>query len=739
MVHTIRERIAAFNNIQTNSDVIEYINRPNIFSSIGKLRDEMTHSKMVAELLSQYDYVSSKEAPFVHFMDILLRRSLQQPKTSIAPELRDSILARSIPTITLVECSTELLLRKYNPDCNSDKRIDIYLKYELGDTLKASGGKTIELFIENKVGSKEHGDQTKDYFAACKNKKGEKGYKLFVYLTPVSSRDLDGFGSSIDKPACSEFIYINYQDILDYVIEPLLHDGALSIRDRFLLGEYVNCLELPLLDEDCSSSDLNIMATSAHEENLIRDFLSKEENKSLFDLIFNFKLGLSLYSYGGKEPLTFIQVMSSILKANADANPQNELNVLGQFDTVVARKNNGCPFLVYSPNEGESYVRTELVETEGMVFCSAGDAVIYAIQKYCEYKSIDNDSIIDMFKGVYQKKGEALLSVTEQKGYERIPGMELYIRQNISLGKCNEISAVLGTYIGKVTNRTFHRMLVEGIPNEFIVDLGQTKLKYTNVEGTNYYFRTDVENRISQLNNCLYDGTNIDTCLLNVDDIRLLNSFYKNHKALFLSVFKVMIENLQDGADYSNKNKKLKRLILNDNKVSVVLAEVTSIIKSYCAKNDIQMISGLDFSINDTYFYWKYSEDDRLAFFAGHVDPYIENVSFSIIKEHQEVNLELLNKKLNGYNLVVSSESHASEDGQGTLLYKANIVNSPRGGLNEPSNKGLIYRWKEVGPQEVEVSVMEDETSFHYEPEIVQIIQNDYKNLDEARRLLSKY
>ena len=81
-------------------------------------------------------------------------------------------------------------LAKYGKECqtlndatNKNKRIAIYLRLELRE--KVLGRDCIEVFIENKVQSKEHGCQTDTYYEECNNGGRKRPFQIFVYLSPL--------------------------------------------------------------------------------------------------------------------------------------------------------------------------------------------------------------------------------------------------------------------------------------------------------------------------------------------------------------------------------------------------------------------------------------------------------------------------------------------------------------------------------------------------------------------------
>ena len=117
-----------------------------------------------------------------------------------------------------------------------------------------------------------------------------------MYLTPLSSILLDDYGNLEEsyKCSCPEYIQINYQDVLDYIIIPLMESPFLPERSRVFLNEYQSTLTIPaiaLIDEnqDAKKSTRNlqkylVMACSLKEKEKLVSFLQKHQNLLYYSL-----------------------------------------------------------------------------------------------------------------------------------------------------------------------------------------------------------------------------------------------------------------------------------------------------------------------------------------------------------------------------------------------------------------------------------------------------------------------
>lgn len=116
------------------------------------------------------------------------------------------------------------------------RRADIVMDFLISDG--QSGNKKMCIVIENKVYSEEQKDQTNDYaeFFLNKNKSGYD-YAMLLFLKPIRSEELnkDNICES------SEFLVINYQMLMDYVLEPCKQRKTGSTTN-YLISDYIRCL-----------------------------------------------------------------------------------------------------------------------------------------------------------------------------------------------------------------------------------------------------------------------------------------------------------------------------------------------------------------------------------------------------------------------------------------------------------------------------------------------------------------
>ena len=233
-------------------------------------RRELSHSSFLRWLFSMKESHGLDSFPMLQFMKLLVYRdnlqNLKRHKSRCASTER--IMVPIINDDIRFE-SANVILEKSAKTATAKGRIDIFVSGKVWISNEAKP-REYEITIENKVYSEEHDSQTETYFTdRIKDKKG-KDICLFVFLTPLSQNELD----SLQGPSCfKEYIQINYQDILDYVLEPSLQKGV-DTRTRFIIEEYIHSLGVPALNDDNYKRN-KVMATSTHVQNLLSAFWYK--------------------------------------------------------------------------------------------------------------------------------------------------------------------------------------------------------------------------------------------------------------------------------------------------------------------------------------------------------------------------------------------------------------------------------------------------------------------------------
>lgn len=571
-------------NISKNTELLDYIGRKNLFEIIGKARNEGVHSRFVSELLAgSFFNEDSRESTLHHFLDLLLYRAEKENKAAeINEALRKAILSRSV-FFKNEGCVCELPVKDYQKKYNinkgkridKDDRIDIYLRYQLEN--KIDRRHTLEIFIENKVYSSEFDAQTTRYHEACDNSgKGVHPFQLFVFLTPQPLRDMDQYYSldSKQKPICPNYIHICYQDLIDYVIEPLLADYSVDAEKKAKLLEYISCLELPAMpdpdkDRSVSSKELSIMAVSSKEKELVHLFMDDAINRRTINKAIEVKLS---------EPQYAVETCGRLLNSNEALQSalrliinvvEEPLEVLKRVAAcnVVGPQHGSSPFLIYSPKhwrtEDDSYCKylpyDSLFVHNGKVYPSLNFALVPAIQRYKDKFNKTAEELVQDFHGVYSAKGSGvpLVSLEKDKNNKKVD--DVFVRKNVTADRLDAINAILGEELSitPIDNESYLSLMhcnvqlvsncpvtENPLPKEIdnLVESAFGKREYEQLGTTGFFYRKDVSgDRILKLN--ALDVFNDGEDLISKDaDTSLLKDFFKSRRNLILSVYKLLLE-----------------------------------------------------------------------------------------------------------------------------------------------------------------------------------------------------
>lgn len=234
------------------------------FSEILSIsRREISHSSFIAWLLDNKENHLLSFFPIQKFLEIIIVRSSTELEKK-HPAFFNSVLTDNY-SIKSVIIEKEKGLGKFG-------RLDIYAEVLL---VINNTEQKIKLIIENKVESKENNDQTNGYYQYFNEGKKENEINFYIYLTAIPTLELN----QLNEPECSckNFTQINYQDLVDYLLEPALNQN-ISDKTKFILKEYLQSLSQPSLeDETIKQKQGLIMALGKEEKELLSNFWKKNE------------------------------------------------------------------------------------------------------------------------------------------------------------------------------------------------------------------------------------------------------------------------------------------------------------------------------------------------------------------------------------------------------------------------------------------------------------------------------
>lgn len=327
----IINKLKEFNKDLSIRSLRERYNSPSFFEMMSISRKENQHSAFIKWLLQGDDiFVNSKYSPLMGLLDIILERAAQQGKESeINPQVKNAILSRTLK-INNINAICERCIGDLNVIKQSKDRIDIHIICDV-DGIKDIT--QFEFVIENKIGSKEGDEklkkitndkkdpiisnyndakQTVRYVLGTSYNINDKPdninnhdqlQQFYVFLTPISNSKLSNYGDLDEDETCASkrFIHINYQDIVNYIIEPLLSSNNLSDRVKVFLNEYLNNLSMPCEDEADNIKNTIIMATYNEDIETIKNFWKKYQNLVLYCAIM--KKALIIDGYPSRQDL----------------------------------------------------------------------------------------------------------------------------------------------------------------------------------------------------------------------------------------------------------------------------------------------------------------------------------------------------------------------------------------------------------------------------------------------------
>jgi len=257
----------------------EHYSRDNIFSVIRKSRSENVHSDFLAWLFDSH----SKHGLGLYPVEMLLRlfdfaKTKKFNSEAYLPQIYENIIYGNEYKIIDIRVSREKAVKRKG---RADRPVDICLEIGLK---KFDQQSFLVVVIENKVKSSEHDEQTIDYYQRMQDKYKDTDNVdvVYAYLTPKSSHDLENM--SEQDCQCKKFIQINYQYLLDYVIQPC-YERAISTDAKFFIENYIHCLgDTSFFDDDEDDNKVRenkggvtIMAVSREENTLLRKFWDENE------------------------------------------------------------------------------------------------------------------------------------------------------------------------------------------------------------------------------------------------------------------------------------------------------------------------------------------------------------------------------------------------------------------------------------------------------------------------------
>jgi len=268
-----RKDIIAFSNSREYRELNAFYQRKSNFEILGIHRRETEHSRFIAWLLDPSESHGLGTFGFKKFLEVCVMSQLdsKQPFPQGAASLKDELILGT-SKIVKTTVKTELPLGK-------GERIDIFVDCSLAMPTDGQQTKRLVVLIENKVSSTEHDSQTVRYKNWLKEHEADYDFSLLVYLTPVPTLKLAEYKEPDCE--CKDFLHINYQYLVDNLIEPALALVQPKVAQDFIT-DYLRALSVPsvAVENDKKNKGDVIMAITENESKLLKAFW--EEHEPLF-------------------------------------------------------------------------------------------------------------------------------------------------------------------------------------------------------------------------------------------------------------------------------------------------------------------------------------------------------------------------------------------------------------------------------------------------------------------------
>ncbi|WP_052085799.1 PD-(D/E)XK nuclease family protein [Clostridium sp. HMP27] len=406
----VKKSIIQLFNSKEYHELKSYYDFKGIFDTLGIMRNENVHSNFLAWIINPDQNHGLGNYPIRKFLEMIVMSLFDcqyaKGKLDLFPEyLIDYIITGNYEIID-VKIEREKVIDK-------NKRIDIFIDLSLQVGCEESQIIDMKIILENKVYSEEHSEQTIEYYKwASKNFK-ENSELVFLYLSPIPNSEL--YSLIEQQCQCKKYIQINYQYLVDYVLEPCKMQ-QLSPETSSFLDNYLRCLSYPSIDkeENIKNGGL-VMAISEREKKLLLDFW--EGNKPLLLAVLN------------------------ALKDNEDINEQERENIDNMISTISKKSNKDYGKYLFNGNK-----------------YGKGRLVLAVIKEYVKSKNPTFDELKHTFSDNIQGSSGVLqtLEDAENKDLKRF-----FMKPDEILVSSDNIEFVVSNDWGKPNIDRFIKVAVE--------------------------------------------------------------------------------------------------------------------------------------------------------------------------------------------------------------------------------------------------------------------------------------
>lgn len=277
----IKDLIIKFNLDESINDLKRYYSTPTTWEIINQSRKETRHTQFLAWFFGNKDFNADPNAgPIKKLIVLLLKWANMQENAAFDEELANSIYSQSLSILSYnVTPEYDILVEPYG---EGDIDILVSCVAKVNDVER-----NINIAIENKIGAPEttkkrfgkDGTETTLYQTKAYYQYITKEYKddinLFLFLKPTD-RDLENVKQAECK--CDKYIQINYQELLDNIIQPVCDQKDISVENKYRLKDYIKTLGKPAETDEDTNKNIIIMAMNQKERELLTIFFKNNED-----------------------------------------------------------------------------------------------------------------------------------------------------------------------------------------------------------------------------------------------------------------------------------------------------------------------------------------------------------------------------------------------------------------------------------------------------------------------------
>lgn len=386
-IDEIRSMIRKFSLNESREELNNFYSYQSMWEILKLGRNEPSHTYFLAWFFNCSEFNSEiNNGPCKKLLVLLLERAEKQGLLSGYEELVNSFYNSNL-CITSCKAESEfpieLTTGKGDEPPYGKGSIDVFITIEVLLNKNTQEKRTIHIVIENKIDAPETTKWFKEDRSQSKTNKGAKytlyqtdayhqfvtdtypdDINLFVFLNPISDNELD----KIEEPECQNkyYIQINYQHLLDKIIEPIFKRGNISDTHKSKLYDYIRTLSKP--SETDTNKKITIMAIPEKEKELLVSFFNENQDliraaitaigdEELSDALSNIEKDPKdrtkySISYNGQtvHNISKSHLASEFVKAYIKANQNININFLNNEFTDIRN-----PFFEQSKSDDKKY------------------------------------------------------------------------------------------------------------------------------------------------------------------------------------------------------------------------------------------------------------------------------------------------------------------------------------------------------------------------------------------------